>query len=315
MPRTAAARPSATRAPGGKKPDLTEDSLEATSGNDVGATATTRPSLADEKDYVRALYYGDPGKAKTTNAAAMARLGRVVYIDSENGLKPSALKRQGVPIENIEPYRDISYEALRSLAWDVKGRLDDGEPIVGVVWDSMTATLPYFIDDLVGAAVAKATRSGQVRESWKTYQDDYGDMTNQVREVLRLLRDLPCHLALTAHARKGKDEEGMVEVGPNVTPALQGDLFAFMDQVLHVRTLQAGEQTLYTAVSTPTGRFKAKDRFGVLPPNLVTPTFDRLVGYVDGTLDPASDEVQTQARQALAQAASTTTNNTESQED
>lgn len=304
MPRTPAARPSATRAPGGKTPDQ-EDS-----------EPTVRPSLADEKDFLRVLYYGDPGKAKTTNAAAMARLGRVVYIDSEGGLKPAALKRQGIPIENIEPHREIGYEALRSLAWDVKGRLADGEPIVGVVWDSMTATLPYFIDDLVGAAVAKATRSGQVRESWKTYQDDYGDMTNQVREVFRLLRDLPCHLVITAHARKGKDEEGMVEVGPNVTPALQNDLFAYVDQVLHVRTLPVGETVLYTAVSTPTGRFKAKDRFGALPPNLVTPTFDRLVGYVDGTLDPATDEVQIQARQALAQAAATSkANTTESQED
>ncbi len=267
---------------------------------------SARPTLADEKERVQILYYGDPGTTKTTCALAMAKLGRVIAIDAEAGMKPAALKQQGIPIENIEPYRDIGYAQLLELLWDVKGRLADGEPIVGVVWDSMTATLPVFIDTLVKAAMVKAERRGEVRESWKTYQDDYGDMTNQVRELYRLARDLPCHLALTAHVRKGKDEEGMIEAGPQVTPALQGDLFAFSDIVMHMRTMQAGDRTLYTGVTVP-ARAKAKDRYGMLPPNMVTPTFDRIVAYVEGEIDLDSDSVQAEARAALAaQAASAT---------
>ncbi len=281
------------------------------------AAAPAKPTLADEGERVQVLYYGDPGMTKTTCALAMARLGRVIAIDAENGMKPAALRRQGIPIENIEPYRDISHAALLDLLWSVRGRVNDGEPIAGVVWDSMTATLPAFIDTLVKAAVAKAERRGEVRETWKTYQDDYGDMTNQVRELYRLVRDLPCHLAITAHVRKGKNEEGLVEVGPNVTPALQADLFAFSDIVMHMRSTPVGtDGLLYTGVTTPTGRFKAKDRYSALPPNLATPTFDRIVSYVEGRIDLDSDIVQTEARAALARANNTNTNNNnESQED
>src|SRR5690606_31010768 len=100
----------------------------------------------------------------------------------------------------------------------------------------------------------------------------------------------------------------------NVTPALQNDLFAYSDIVLHVRTLAAGDITLYTGVSTPTGRFKAKDRYGVLPANMVTPSFDRLVEYVNGSLDLDTDEVQQGARAALAQAAANNVGRTDDDE-
>lgn len=296
-------------------PSEPDPSADANPGASDGPPPEPKPTqarltLADEKEAVRVLYYGDPGKTKTTSALAMARLGKVIAIDSEAGMKPGALRRQGIPIENIEPWRDIEYSMMLQLLWDVKDRIAKGEEIVGIVWDSMTATLPIFIDALVKTAVRKAERSGQVREAWKTYQDDYGDMTNQVRELYRMMRDLPIHLAITAHVRKGKDEDGMVEIGPNVTPALQGDLFAFSDIVINMRAIQAGETTLYTGVTVPTGRFKAKDRYGALPANMVTPTFDRIVGYVEDKIDLDNDTVQIEARAALAQAASTPTNQT-----
>jgi hypothetical protein len=261
---------------------------------------TERPTLKTEKEVVRVLYYGDPGKAKTTNAAAMSKLGRVIYIDAERGAKPTALANQGAVLENIEPYKLISYAALLDLAWETKSRVEDGEPIVGVVWDSLTATLPYFLDDLVKAAVAKAQRTGTQRDSWVTQMDDYGAMTGQIREVFRLLRDLPIHLALTAHSRRDTDEEGKVRVLPAVTPALQNDLMAFTDLVIHVRANQYGDKVLFSGVTQPVGKFEAKDRFGVFPVNLATPTFDRLVAYVEGELEAETDPVQLEARQLIA---------------
>ena len=33
------------------------------------------------------------------------------------------------------------------------------------------------------------------------------------------------------------------------------------------------------------GKYQAKERFGVIPPRLINPTFDRIVDYITGDLD------------------------------
>lgn len=255
-----------------------------------------RPTLADETPQVRMVLYGDPGTGKTTAAASMARYGTVIYIDSEQGLKASALP-DTIDRTNIEPYRDISYLELRDLAWDVKDRISQGEKITGVVWDSITATVPALLSDITLAASEKAERRGEERASYVAHQDDWGNVVAQTRELLRFFRALPVHLVVTAHARRSTDEEGAVRMGPATSPALQGDLIAYTDLVIATRTVDLAGKLVYSGLTKPAGRYDAKDRFGVLPANMVEPSFDRVCQYVLGELDQSSDKLQTETRQ------------------
>ena len=256
-------------------------------------------TLDQESSILRVIYYGDPGVGKTTAAASMAELGKIIYIDAEEGLKGAALKRHGVPIENIEPHRDISYEALTKLASELPLRLNRKDPPIGLVWDSITASVGALLAELTTAAAERAKSKGIVRASYTAQQDDWGDVVAQVRELMRKFRSLPIHLVMTAHAKRGTDEDGRVRVGPATSPALQTDLMAYTDSVVMMRVEEIAGEPYRVGLCQPEGKYDAKDRIGLFPARLVEPTFPRMLAYVAGDLDRATDPVQTKVREAL----------------
>lgn len=264
--------------------------------------AAAPKTLAQATDLIRAMWYSDPGKGKTYDMAHMAKLGKVIYVDAEKRLKKGVLQRAGIPLDNIEPHTEISYKGLLDLAQTVRERLDDGEQIVGVVWDSATEIHRLLLEDLVDRAVVQADRAGKDRDSWKTYQEDYGDMTEQMRRLIRRWRDLPIHFAMSCLAKRDNDEEGAIRVSPALTPAVQRDFLGYMDIVIHKRVELVNGVEEYSGLTRPVGRFEAKDAFGVLPRVLVNPSFDRLLGYVEGDLTSAKDPVQQAAKAARGKA-------------
>ena len=271
-----------------------------------------RASLADSTDVVRAMYYSDPGKGKTTNIASMAHLGHYIHIDAERRLKAGPLRRLGIPVENIEPFTNTTYEGLEQLAFDVQERLDKGEKIVGIGWDAAGENARQFTQTLVDKAVIRANAANKPRiNPFSTEIGDYGDMTEQMRRILRRFRDLNIHLVIAAHVDRTQDEEGGVLVAPAFTPAVYKDMMGYMDLVMHCRVeLIEGEEE-YSALCRHGGRWITKDALGVMPRVLVNPTFDRVLQYVNGTLTSKNDPVQAAAKaarermaEAAAQAAS-----------
>lgn len=270
------------------------------------ATATprpSRPSLADQVDLVRVMYYGDPGKGKTTAMAHAAKLGTVIYIDSENRLKSGPLKALDVPVANIEPYTAVDYDSLMELTFDIQQRIEDGEKIAAIVWDSATETARCLLQKLVDDGVRQAAEAGKERDPWATQLADYGSMTEQMRRLIRRFRDLPVHLLISCLPNRDTDEEGAVRVVPALTPAVLRDFLGYMDVVLHMRLELIDGKEEYSALTKPYGRWEAKDSFGVFPRILINPTFDRVLGYVNGTLTVDKDPVQKAAKEARAKAA------------
>lgn len=264
-------------------------------------------SLAEQTDVVRCMYYSDPGKGKSTNIAHMAKLGHYIHIDPERRLKASPLRRLGIPVENIEPFTDTSYEGLEQLSFDVKERLDKGEEIVGIGWDAAGETARQFTQTLVDKAVQRANAANKPRiNPFSTEIGDYGDMTEQMRRILRRFRDLNIHLVVAAHVDRGTDEEGGVLVSPAFTPAVYKDMMGYMDLVMHCRVELVEDQEEFSALCRHGGRWITKDALGVMPRVLVNPTFDRVMAYVNGTLTSKTDPVQIaakEARQRMAEAA------------
>lgn len=254
-------------------------------------------------DIVRCMYYGDPGKGKTTAMAGMARLGKVKFFDAERRLKPGPLRRLGIPIENIQVFNVTTYEQMLKDIETIANEIEDGEPIVGVCWDSATETARILLENLVNTAASRAQRAGKDRDPWKTFQEDYGDLTEQMRRIIRRLRDLEVHLAITCLAKRDNDEEGAVRISPALTPAVQRDFLGYMDVVGHARLEFVDEQEEYSILTRPIGRFEAKDSFGILPRTLVNPSFDRIVAYVNGELAASKDPVQQAAKAARQKSA------------
>lgn len=261
------------------------------------------PSLNQQTQFLKAGYYGDVGTAKTSNLAALARLGKIVAIDSEAGLENSPLEDLGIPTENIIPFRDITYEALDELHWEIRSKLDeDPGSIVGVTLDSMTEIVAKLVEQTNDAEIERQIRKMQRRgedtsglSKFRIDLSSWGVVTEQVRRLVRRYRDLPCHIGWAALERRDVDQnDGSVSYGPRVNPGLQGDLVGYVGMVAH--TWVDGEDSdgneQFVAHMRRTGKYVAKDRFHVTPKRMAVPSFDRLVGYMNGELTVETDPIQ-----------------------
>jgi hypothetical protein len=269
------------------------------------------PPLSQQAQYVKLGQYGDVGTAKTTNLASLARLGKVVAIDSEAGLENGPLEDLGIPTDNIIPFRDITYDALDDLHWQIRAQLDsDPGSIVGVTLDSMTEIVAKLVEQTNDAEIErqirKAQRRGEDTSSLSKFKVDlssWGIVTEQVRRLIRRYRDLPCHVGWAALERRDVDQnDGSVHYGPRVNPGLQGDLVGYVGIVAHTwvdGTHPETDAELFVAHMRRTGKYVAKDRFHVTPKRMAVPSFDRIVKYVNGELTADNDPIQQAYREVV----------------
>jgi hypothetical protein len=288
-----------------KKTTAAKASTTAKAKEDPKPAPVARQTLADVREPINILYYGDGGTGKTTNLAMMANQGRVVYVNAEAGLKARPLRKLGVNVANIElfPNREagerLDYDSLEALYWRMLAELDDNpEAYAGCVWDSVTEIHKALLDGVVEGAVAKADRMGKERDPFFIDIADYGVMTEQMRRLLRKFRDLPCHFGASALARRMQDDDGAVTYGPAVTPALATDLHGYMDIVCYTEVVEVAGEEEFRGKFAPVGKVRGKDRFSALPKKgLVDPTFERIRAYVEEELGLEEDPVMAAARE------------------
>lgn len=259
-------------------------------------------SYDETEEHLNVLYWGREGSGKTINLATATTLGRVLFINAEGGLKKRALLANGVKTENLvvfpRPGQPLTYETLEQALYQVKSDLmDDPKAWFLIAVDSITELAQSFTDEASDDRLGKVKRRN---ESWvPTVGDlmftdlaDYGTSTKMVRKAVRLMRDLPVHVAITALERRDVDEDtSKVAYGPAVGPALQTSLLGYVDVVLYCK---APDETrdYFRAQTKKVGVARAKDRLGVIPTVLVNPTFPRLLAYNEGTLSEDTDTVQ-----------------------
>lgn len=275
----------------------------------------------DVVDYTNTLLYGREGSGKTSNAARLANLfsdlppgkGKVLVINAEGGLKKKPLQNRGVDTSRIVLWPDpkkherVTHSSLDAIHRRIKNDLEaDPESWGGVVFDSATEIHMALLDAVQQKRVKAIQNRGQDVDPDHVDIADYGTMSKMFRDVLRKFRDLPCHFVVTALERRDIDKDtGKPQYGPAVTPGLQSDLLGYVDFVLMCKA--ADEDGPFRALTQANSRFRAKDRFDVLPRVMVDPFMDRVVAYVAGNVDRDSDPEQERltARGASAQDATT----------
>lgn len=321
--------PETAKKPAARKPRASRAAKTADPSADAGLSPVSREvpdevaaaarnaielvPLDDTTEYLSVMYYGVEGTGKTTDSLLMSTLpepGIVVAVNAEGGMKKGALTAMGVDTSRIMAYprpgERITFEGLERLFFQLSARLAaDPGSVLGVVWDSVTDIVQEILDQRVESVVQtqqeivarnKGARPGNIRlrDRFDNDRDDYRYMSNQVRSLLRKYRYLPCHFVVTALMRRDEDEvTKRVMYGPAVTPALQTDLLGYVDMVLNCQVAEIGDASVYFATTIPTRTTRGKDRLHVLPtPELVNPSFDRLVAYTRGELSADTDPEQ-----------------------
>lgn len=262
--------------------------------------------LADVKEFLRILYWGREGSAKTTNSLTLANKGRLLVINAEGGLKKKTLARRGINVDNIQiwpqPGNKVTHAGLIEVYNEIKANLaQDPDSWVGVLFDSATDIVQSLVDNVTDDRVGKArARDVKIDEFDQFFVDrsDYGTMSKMFRDVLRKFRDLPCHVIITALERRDEDEDtGKVMYGPAVSPAIQTDLLGYVDIVLHTKEAD-DDADYYRALSKRAGKYRTKDRLGDLPKVMVDPTIERILAYIDEEIIEDKDPLQEPVREA-----------------
>lgn len=305
MPRTATATKKAAKKPVAKKAAV-KPAQEAEPIDADDASDDWFVGLDDVVDTINALLYGREGSGKTTAGARLANLfshlppgkGKILVINAEGGLKLGPLRKRGVDTSKIVVWPDpkkherATHQGLDRIHRRIKADLEkDPDSWGGVMFDSASEIHIAFLDVVQQKRVASLIRRGVDADPDFVDIADYGTMSKLFRDVLRKFRDLPIHFVVTALERRDVDKDtGKPQYGPAITPGLQSDLLGYVDFVLMCKA--EDEDGPFRALTRANSRYRAKDRFDVLPRVMVDPFIDRVVGYVNGELDPESDSEQ-----------------------
>lgn len=272
--------------------------------NDAPATASptkaTRNSepfvtLDDVPDHLRLVYWGPEGSGKTTAALAATTIGTVLVVNAEGGLKPKALRRQGIDTSRVKVWPPegtrITHRSMDALYRRLKAELrEDPKAYAAIVLDSISE-INLVLTGSVSDDRIKKDMITDPFDKFFTDRSDYGTSGKMLRDLLRKFRDLPCHLIITALERRDEDEDTKkVRYGPAVSPAVQQDLAGQMDVILYCREAQGAAP--YRALTRGIAKYRTKDRFGTVPDLLAEPSFVRVLAYVEEDLDEATDDLQ-----------------------
>jgi len=262
--------------------------------------------LDDVIDFTNTLLYGREGSGKSTAGARLANIasglpkgkGKLLVINAEGGFKKGPLVKRGVDTSRIVVFPDpkkhqrVTHRALDEVHRRVKADLErDPDSWIGIMMDSASEVHIALLDSVQQKRVQAIKDKGADVDEDHVDIADYGTMSKMFRDILRKFRDLPCHFIVTALERRDVDKDtGKPQYGPAVTPGLQSDLLGYVDFVLMCKA--EDEDGPFRALTRANSRYRAKDRFDVLPKVMVDPFLDRIIGYVGGDLDPESDPLQ-----------------------
>lgn len=277
----------------------------------LAMTDDNSDTLAESSDFIKGLYYGPAKRRKTTYMAGAARLGKILAIDTEgNGWLKYPLRKRGIPLDNIVYRKATTYNDMEAIFWEMEPRVESGE-ITAVMVDHLSDLEQRFIRAATMARQTKKSGLGRV-ENFRSAQDliakgvnpfmtelgDYGVWTNQARHLMRLYRDLPCHVVFGAHYRieNGKWVPGLTE---KFREELMGSLTLIVGADLHEFGTD-DEDIIGVGICREIGVWRGGDRIGITRPMTVNPSMDRLIMAIEGKIDFAQDIEQNEFKQRLA---------------
>lgn len=264
----------------------------------MSAKPNTRALQDNENEPLHVLFYGDGGTGKTSHLCSLANLGRILVVNAETGVKRRALQRLGIAVDNIDIFpvgdEEITYESLEREWLRVREALhEDPTAYVGFIWDSATQVYNVLLEHAKTAGEKWEERTGKKRDP----RNDYGDANDQLRKLLRKAMDLPCHFGASALVRRDQDDnDGAVTYRPSIPPGLLKDALGWFDLVGYTTMVAVGEDEQYCGLFRPLGKFLGKDREGVMPRTLVSPSFDRVISYAEESLTAETDPIMQAAQ-------------------
>lgn len=217
-------------------------------------------SVADTELNFKILIYGDSGVGKTVlagSACVVPEMAPVLLLDIEGGTLSLRKRYPEVDAIRINTWSDLVkvYDALKAGNHEYRT----------VIVDSLTEAQKIGMATIMRRAVKKAEEEGTERDPDLPTIGEYGKSTNQMRQLVRLFRNLPMNVIFTCLSTRDQDKKGNWLTRPSLTQKLSSEVAGFMDVVLYMYTLTKDKQLYRLLQSVRTEGIIAKDRTDRLP--------------------------------------------------
>lgn len=227
-------------------------------------------TLGETDPFLKMVLYGNYGTGKTVLAASSEdspEMREVLFVDCEAGTL-SIRKRK-----NLHRFPVTEYRHVNDLVGYLRSK-DLTDKYRTVIIDSITEIAKQVIRQcIVEGRNANPNHDRDIAE-----QRDWQRYTERMRVIIRAMRDAPVNVIMTALERENKDDAtGAITVGPMVQgQQVAVDLGAYVDIVGRMTAINkgAGRKILLQ----PDGKYAAKDRSGLLPPEIENPTMSDIMG-------------------------------------
>lgn len=217
------------------------------------------------KPSVVMLVYGEGGTGKTTFASTAPK---PILADCEGGAKYFGLRGIKLDVASIESWSDMK------LFIDMVAKSDFQTVVI----------------DPIGELMEKQKRFLVARNDAKLVQRDgsltmagWGALKDNMRGVIKGLRDLGRHVLIIAHVDEKMDDNRLVK-RPLILTKISDEIVNMVDVVGYM-TIARGEDNVskrVIIVDPESDRYTAKDRTGQLG-KLIEPDFTKIIAACQGT--------------------------------
>lgn len=218
--------------------------------------------------YLKAIIYGHFGVGKTLLACTAGEhpdMFPVLVVNIEGGGITASNIPNVTETEQLGGYSDVEEVFWKLANKDVDEEDEDGPRVDWGAFKTVVIDSGSAVQDMNIMEVARANATAKKSAS-RISQQDWGDSTRQVGELLRRFKALPMHVIVTARQRdgypEGFDDAKKATVGPTTasadfTPALRRHVNHTFDHVWAMTADSDGQRWLLPADN---GTYKAKTR-------------------------------------------------------
>lgn len=245
--------------------------------------------MIEDTDQMVMLFVGEQGIGKSTAVTTLARTRKVAFFDLESGLRARTLRRAGIPLENVVPFKPRTIEGFYAAMTHIEQQGDFGAVIVDSASEVQFRLLQPIKERMPHGKPA----------------DIYGLANDQAKAIYRSMRDLGLPMALVALPKRSVDDEGVV-FNTNLSPGVDSDVRAMADLVVYLENKDnphAVEGIDRCGIVRTLGPYRGKDRLALVPGGVMAlPTAERFLALYRDELDLETDEATIAMRKRLEQA-------------
>jgi hypothetical protein len=216
------------------------------------------------------IVYGDPGVGKSRfcgSASEVEEMSPVIFFDWEGGTL------------SLRDYENV--EVVRFKTWkqvdQVYGDLYNNNPYKTIVVDSLTEAQKFCMAEAMREVIDKYPNRDRDVASVR----EWGKTGEQLRRLVRALRDLPCNTLFTTLQSEEKDDDGkLIKRYPALPGKLKQELAGHVDIVGYMYqkdVINGPERSSKTLMLTQSQeKVTAKDRSGRLAQVIEEPTMKQI---------------------------------------